>query len=584
MTMIERIKLILASPTFADDEDKTHEARMLNAVLWMALGFSFLALIARIFIQDFLQLAAILINLVQLTLWVTLITLLRRGKVNLTGTLFILGIFITINLQAYISGGLHRPIIYANLIALGLATLFSNRRVVWFAVFSVGAATLMYFLDGVFLPAPETQLALSSTLITFSLITLFTALILQFAANNLRDALKRSRADEEELIVRNKELQEYQRSLEAQVETRTNELTKRTAELESANASNQRRANQFEALVQVAQSITSIRDLQELLPYIATVISKHFGFYHVGVFLLDEVDEYAVLVATNSDGGRKMLERKHRLKVGEQGIVGNVTATGEARIALDVGVDAVFFNNPDLPDTHSEMALPLRSGDRIVGALDVQSTETGAFTSDDIQTLGLLADQVSLAIENARLFDESRRALAESQIISRQATREAWKRLPEQQKLLGYRYNITGAIPLKEPVQISETDAVRDNGKQTGSGSYIVPIELRGEVIGTLVVQSPDGNEWNEDQHDLIKAVAERVALAAENARLFEETTLRAERERLVSDITSKIRSHNDPQTMIETAISELRNVLGATRVEVIPQAVRSSINKDNKV
>jgi GAF domain-containing protein len=272
-----------------------------------------------------------------------------------------------------------------------------------------------------------------------------------------------------------------------------------------------------------------------------------------------------------------MLARNHRLRVGEEGIVGYTTARGKPHIAMDVGADAVYFNNPDLPDTHSEMALPLISKNIIVGALDVQSTETAAFTDEDIQMLSLLADQVSLAIENARIFDESRKALAESEIISRRTTRDAWDRLPEQQKLLGYRYNVSGASPLKELVKIAERDLSKSKGSQAETTQAVVPIELRGQVIGTLVVQSPIGNEWTADQLDLIKAVADRVALSAENARLFEETTARAEREKLVSDITSKIRSHNDPQSMIQTAINELRSALGATHVEVIPQSVKGA-------
>lgn len=276
-----------------------------------------------------------------------------------------------------------------------------------------------------------------------------------------------------------------------------------------------------------------------------------------------------------------MLARQHRLKVGQQGIVGTVTGSGEPRIALDVGADAVFFNNPDLPETHSELALPLRSSGKVIGALDVQSTETGAFTNEDVETLGLLANQVSLAIENARLFENSNRTLNELQMVMRQSTREAWKRLPEKHDLLGFQYNAMGASPLKEPVKLAETSKGRAKAKEEESTSFVVPIELRGEVIGSLVVQSQTGNEWNEDQRDLIRAVAERVALSAENARLFEETTQRAERERLVSEITGKIRSHNDPQAMIETAIHELRNALGASRVEIIPQATGG---KDSKV
>jgi GAF domain-containing protein len=387
----------------------------------------------------------------------------------------------------------------------------------------------------------------------------------------------RARESEKQLRESNRELQELSISLERNVSERTEELARRTQDLEHANSRIERRAGQFQAVAQVTQDITSIRDLRNLLPRIATVISEKFGFYHVGVFLLDEVNEYAVLSATNSDGGKKMLDRKHRLRIGHQGIVGNVTRTGIPRIAMDVGTDAVFFDNPELPDTHSEIALPLKSGDLIIGALDVQSTERAAFTDEDVQMLSLVANQVSLAIENARLFEETRRALSESEAVSRQITREAWRSLPTDQSLIGYRYTLVGASPLNKPVDLTEPTDGRNKTSETETNRIVVPIELRGETIGTLVVQSPSSATISQEQLDLIKAVAERVAISAENARLFDETTRRAERERMVSEITSKIRSVNDPQAMIRTAMEELRNALGASRVEVIPQTIKGT-------
>jgi GAF domain-containing protein len=223
------------------------------------------------------------------------------------------------------------------------------------------------------------------------------------------------------------------------------------------------------------------------------------------------------------------------------------------------------------------MALPLTSGNRIIGALDVQSIERGAFREEDVQTLSLLANQVSLAIENARLFDETRRALSEAEAVSRQFIRETWNKLPAEQNLVGYRYAQTGAMPLNQPMELTETPRGKSNGKQTELNRVIVPIELRGEKIGALVVQSPSSDALSDEQMDLIRAVAERVAISAENARLFDETTRRAERERLVSDITGKIRSVNDPQVMIQTAMEELRKALGASRVDVVSQSVKDA-------
>jgi len=412
---------------------------------------------------------------------------------------------------------------------------------------------------------------------TYAIGFVLIGMVLQLSSKGLDIALKRAREGERQLLKSNHELQQLSVSLEQNIKNRTEELAKRTRDLEIANERSQRRAEKFEAIAQVTQAITSVSDLGELLPRIATVISERFGFYHVGVFLMDEVDEYAVLSATNSEGGRKMLERNHRLRVGEQGIVGNVTRTGIPRVAMDVGVDAVYFNNPELPQTHSEMALPLKSEDQIIGALDVQSTERAAFTDEDIQMLSLLANQVSLAIENARLFGETRKALSESEAVSRQATREIWRSLPVDQNQLGYRYTVTGTTPLEKPIDLTEHPNGKEQAPQREANRIVVPIELRGEIIGNLVVQSPFTGEMNSDKFDLIKAVAERVAISAENARLFDETTRRAERERKVSDITSKIRSVNDPQAMIQTAIEELRNALGASRVDVVPQTIKGA-------
>lgn len=503
--------------------------------------------------------------------------LVLRGNVSMAKVVVPVSLIFAITIIALSANSIHDISILAYPLIIIIATLLQGKRSLVvttpLAVIGIG---LLGILDmtGLSTSPLGSRTGIDDILIGMILLAA-SAGILNLLVGRLRAALITAESNEQAQVETNRELRQLQISLEQRVEERTEELMQRGKDLEYANSQIQRRAAQFEAIAEVARAITSIRDLQELLPRIATVISENFAFYHVGVFLLDTANEYAVLAAANSEGGKRMIERKHRLRVGQEGIVGYVTSTGEPRIALDVGQDLIYFNNPDLPETHSEMALPLLSEGRIVGALDVQSRETGAFTGEDIQMLSLLADQVSLAIENARLFDETRLALAEAEAISRQFTREAWSRLPVEHNLIGYRYSVAGAAPLIEPIEVNGLG--KNKGKQTESSHVVLPIELRGETIGTLVIQSPDGNEFTTEQFDLIKAVAERVALSAENARLFEETTRRAERERMVSDITGKIRNMNDPQAMVQTAIDELRKALGASRVEVIPQAVRGT-------
>jgi len=567
------IRQIFPSPNM-DEQEKKVVVRNLQTIVIVSMIGAALSFLAA-FISGTIQARVIMAGLF-LSLAVSLYAL-RKDTLLPAQILTPTALFATITYLIVSGNGLHDASFfgYAGVIIVASLTLGQGAAFVFAGMIILTSWIIGYReLHGLF-PNPGSGLTDPSTPIFLTILILAITFTQRTLINRMNESLQRARSNEQKQIDANKELIELQGTLEKRVEERTTELGTRSKELEFANSRIQHRAAQFEALAQVAQTITAIRDIQQLLPNITSVISEKFGFYHVGIFLLDEINQFAILSAANSEGGKRMLERHHRLRIGEEGIVGYAAATGEPRIAMDVGEESIYFNNPHLPETRSEMALPLISKNIIIGVLDVQSTELEAFTNEDIQMLRLLADQVSLAIENARLFDETRRSLAESELISRRATRDSWSRLPEQQKLVGYRYNVTGASPLREPIKFTETGSTQSNGKGVETIQAIVPIELRGEAIGQLVVQSPSGIQWNEDQLDLIKAVAERVALSAENARLFEETTARAEREKLVSDITSKIRSHNDPQAMIETAISELREALGASRVEVIPQPMK---------
>lgn len=572
------LKRLFAPPVFDGDEEKTRLAGLLNTIILIQFFIPVILLVnaVRLTNNRVVLLPVLLAFILPLLL---MLFFMRRGYIRPVSIAFIVFLTAVAVLFGYVNGGEPRAVViyYPLIIVIAGLLLGGNSAIITSVVSSILLAAVTYAGSrGVLremVLAPTVEVSIFTYVIGFVII----GIVLRLASNSIATALERARISERQLIESNRDLQNLSTSLEERVLARTDEAAKRSLDLEIANRQIQRRAAQFEAVAQVTQTITSVRDLQDLLPRIATVISEKFGFYHVGVFLLDDVNEYAILSATNSEGGKKMLARNHRLRVGEQGIVGTVALTGNPRIAMDVGADAVFFNNPELLETHSEMAVPIKSGEHIVGALDVQSTESGAFTDDDVQMLILLANQVSLAIENARLFEETRRALAESEAVSRQSTREAWRRLPAEQNLLGFRYTIAGASPLDKPIELGETARAKNLSIQTETTRVVVPIELRGENIGTLVVQSPSKGDLNSDQLDLIKAVAERVAIAAENARLFDETTRRAERERMVSDITSKIRSANDPQTMIQTAIEELRTALGASRVEVVPQIIKGA-------
>jgi GAF domain-containing protein/HAMP domain-containing protein len=348
----------------------------------------------------------------------------------------------------------------------------------------------------------------------------------------------------------------------------------RTQALAVANQQSERRAKQFEAIAQVARSITSTQNFEILLPQITNLLSREFGFYHVGIFLLDARKEYAVLSASNSEGGQRMLERNHRLKVGETGLVGFVTSAGKARVALDTGADAMFFNNPDLPETRSEIALPLLVGNQIIGALDVQSNQPNAFDQDDINILSTLADQVSIAIQNARQYEATRRALSESESLSRQFVQTGWQQFTKSQNLTGIRHTGAKATLLyaksRKGKGEDESSSNREQARAKARGATLsLPVKLRGEVIGSVDVRSPANRQFDQDELDIVTAIIERAAIAMENARLLAESQKRAAKERTIGEISTKISAQSDVDELLKTAVQELGRTLPGTEISV---------------
>lgn len=349
-------------------------------------------------------------------------------------------------------------------------------------------------------------------------------------------------------------------------------IEERTAELMKVSESNKRRAKQFQSIAQVARAISSTLDLDNLLKKITIAISNEFGFYHVGVFLLDSSKEYAVLGAANSEGGQVMLARGHRLKVGEEGLVGFVAATGRPRIALDTGADAVFFNNPDLPETRSEVALPLRAGDQLIGVLDVQSAEPNAFTEEDVAILAALADQVSIAIQNARQSGETKKALAEAEALSRQFAQARWQDFTKKQNLVGIRH--TGAkttlLYAKNAGNGNEPPRGVNQPKSRARGAILsLPIKLRGQVIGSVEVSAPDNRQWDQDEMDIVTAIIERAAIALENSRLLTESRKRAAKEQVIGEIAAKISAQSDVEELLKTAARELNRAMPGSEIAI---------------
>ncbi len=321
----------------------------------------------------------------------------------------------------------------------------------------------------------------------------------------------------------------------------------------------ERRSAQLSAAARVARQAVEFQDITTLLTSITRLISEQFNFYHAGIFLLDETGEYVLLQAASSEGGQRMLARGHRLKVGEQGIVGYVAAERRPRIALDVGREAVFFNNPDLPQTRSEMALPLMARGRVIGVLDIQSTEEAAFSADDVEIMRTLADQIAIAIDNARLLAESRALVQQLQATVSLQTRQAWYKYLRRQRH-GYVYTPMSVTPLGETAQTP----TRETASQLR-----LPIRLRGQEIGSITLRRQHGMRWTEAERELVEKISTQVALALDNSRLLEETRQRALQEQTLSEISARLARSLDLDALLRTAAKELGSLPEVAEVSV---------------
>lgn len=360
------------------------------------------------------------------------------------------------------------------------------------------------------------------------------------------------------------------------------------------------RTRSLQAAAEVARATTSVLDPDELLRQIVDLVRERFNLYYVGLFLLDEERRFAALRAGTGKAGQQMLAQGHRLEVGGESMIGWCVANAEARIALDVGEEAVRFDNPLLPYTRSEMAFPLRSRGRVIGAMTVQSVEEAAFDEADIAVMQTMADQVAVAIDNALLFVETQAALEEVEATHRRYLGQAWTEYGLTRAVSGYEQTDAGMIPLGDEVlpqvqqAMTEQRPVVWNGDpSTGSGrspstprprsgrrgdidqmkepslsALVVPIMLRGQPIGALGF-GEEGRQWSADDIALAEAIAEQLALAADNLRLLDETQRRAARERLTREITDKMRNVAGVEHIIQTAVDELSRVLGTSRTFV---------------
>ncbi|MBI5667323.1 MAG: GAF domain-containing protein [Chloroflexi bacterium] len=366
---------------------------------------------------------------------------------------------------------------------------------------------------------------------------------------------------------------------------------------ERAAASARRSTDLLQAAAEIGQQLGKLLDLDELLNRAVELIRDRLAFYHVQVFLVDDNGETALLAASTGEVGQQLLERRHHLPIGSQSVIGQVTLLGRPVLARDT--DEVYYRNELLPDTRAELAVPILDGDRIIGALDVQSRNVDAFDADRVQALQVMANLLGTSVRNARLFalqtrsaEETKRLyleteanLREIQRLNQQLTRAGWEEYLRQRQT-------AGGVTLEDGRLVHETDwsdslirATHSRQPVTvvhedGSSTVALPVVLGGEVIGALEVEA-DRPVTQTETIEMMRAVAQRLAISLDKARLFEESQEATAQEQRINDIVARFQSVTNVDDLLSITLTELSQSLGATggaiRLSLAPQGEAAS-------
>lgn len=329
-----------------------------------------------------------------------------------------------------------------------------------------------------------------------------------------------------------------------------------------------KKSEQLRAISYITRQTAEAQDLETVLDLVVNLVTDQFGFDHAGIFLMNEGKNEVVLQAASSVGGKRMIQNGHSFKVGEKSIVGFTAEQKKSRIALDVGTDAVFFNNPDLPATRSEMALPLLVKDKILGVFDIQSNQPQAFSVDDIDVLQALADQVAIAIENMRLLEEAQTALMQIETQTTFRTREAWNQKTQDGN---FTYTFT-------PLGMHTGQALEKSDRTLN-----IPINLHNQKIGSISLTRKDNAPWSAIDVDMINEVAHQTGLAVDTVRLLEDATDRARQEQTVGEIATRFSQSTDIDSLLQIATRELGQVADVAEVSVYIGAIPEQSSQEKR-
>jgi GAF domain-containing protein len=364
-------------------------------------------------------------------------------------------------------------------------------------------------------------------------------------------------------------------------------VAERMQELQKAKDKLQRLNSQQRRVAEINREVARAATPTDMIARLVQLIHDYLGYHHVYLYLPDETNQQLIVRAAAGTTAQTVLDKGHQVQIGGRSLIGQAAAQSRPRLAEARGEDVVYFSDTALASARAELAIPLLAGGNLLGVLDLQSIYYQDLTDDDVKLITSLTDQCATTLHNARLLQKTQAALAEVEKAQQQYLQQTWGAVVSKSKAAqAYVYTsnddvtsadlddvlspeIAQAAAKAQPSVHTVSDQAEDDGLTTQSQILAMPITLRGQVIGALRLRHKTGRTWQPEDIEVLRNVADRLALALDNTRLQEETRRRATRDRLVSEIAGQVRGSLDPDTILKTTVRELGRALGVRQAAV---------------
>ena len=377
-----------------------------------------------------------------------------------------------------------------------------------------------------------------------------------------------------ELYRANEQTQQIMDALKYQQEILEQRVVDRTASLEQ-------RSQELSVAGEIARDVAKFRDVDTLLSIATELIKERFNLYHVGIYLMDDRGEYALLRAASGAASQKIMESHPRIRTGSARILGFVAGSGQTYIIQDTELDPLHSANPLLPNTQAEIAIPLRSQNVAIGILNIHSESRNAFSDNIIRIFQLLADQLVANLENVQLAQQVQSTLDELRAAYQAQTQQVWQKATQSHGTMAFEYDGLQVRPIprnisRENMKLLESGkAVKIHPSEHVEGvsrknTLLVPLAVLNQVIGVIGIENDDPEyDWSDEEIAIAEAAANRAAIALENARLLEESQRRASKEQILAEATGRISSALQIENILYTTAEELERVLGGSEIVI---------------